>query len=422
MPSKHHRPAALQRRSTSGSNTKLTLNNLNLQKIDSSSNLQLQVALNNATKDLPRGKGKKSGGRPNVCYNSTFQFFRPNPNYPPRPPFLLSQQPPSRTASDQQIRPPSKLHLQPQQPYAQRTTTGATRPASSQRADPATGTRSSKKSGFMLASPVVAAHEIEGEGDSDEWVSSESVSVTPQNQSSDSESGDEDDDDVGNLPGNLNLTGTAHIATSPDDREPPTPTVPQVKMLPPTPVTNVKEEIRHRSSTPSVRKELRTDAVVDRHHRERTITSGSVDDHAGAFAVRHVHQESVGDPDYPHSDHHACPEDGLASTPRPRAMVDRDTAEPSRHLLPGSLSDPPHSDSSARKPPVANPRLHRDVQDRPQQPTLSAHSVPQSHPPITSDSSPGPRADNNPQGRDQITMTQVSEDPPVRLTIKPSDV
>jgi len=68
MPTKHHRPAALQRRSTSESSTKLTLNNLNLQRLDSSSNLQLQVALNNATKDLPRGKGKKSGGRPSVCY------------------------------------------------------------------------------------------------------------------------------------------------------------------------------------------------------------------------------------------------------------------------------------------------------------------------------------------------------------------
>jgi len=84
MPTKHHRPAGLQRRSTSESNTKLTLNNLNLQKLESSSNLQLQLALNNATKDLPRGKGKKSGGRPNVCYNSTFQFFRSNPNSPPR--------------------------------------------------------------------------------------------------------------------------------------------------------------------------------------------------------------------------------------------------------------------------------------------------------------------------------------------------
>ena len=82
MPSKHHRPAALQRRSTSGSNTKLTLGNLNLQKLDSSSNLQLQVALNNSTKDLPRGKGKKTTGRPNVGYNSTFQFFRSNPNSP----------------------------------------------------------------------------------------------------------------------------------------------------------------------------------------------------------------------------------------------------------------------------------------------------------------------------------------------------
>ena len=75
MPSKHHRPAALQRRSTSESNAKLTLANLNLQKIDSSSNPQLQVALNNATKDLPKGKGKKAGGRPNVCYDSPFQFF-----------------------------------------------------------------------------------------------------------------------------------------------------------------------------------------------------------------------------------------------------------------------------------------------------------------------------------------------------------
>ena len=68
MPTKHHRPAALQRRSTSESSTKLTLNNLNLQRLESSSNLQLQVALNNATKDLPRGKGKKSAGRSNVCY------------------------------------------------------------------------------------------------------------------------------------------------------------------------------------------------------------------------------------------------------------------------------------------------------------------------------------------------------------------
>lgn len=84
MPSKHHRPGALQRRSTSESNTKLTLNNLNLQKLDSSSNLQLQVALNNATKDLPKGKAKKPSGRPNVCFNSTFQFFRSNPNSPSR--------------------------------------------------------------------------------------------------------------------------------------------------------------------------------------------------------------------------------------------------------------------------------------------------------------------------------------------------
>lgn len=72
MPNKHPRPAALQRRSTSGSNTKLNLTNLNLQKLDTNSNLQLQVALNNATKDLPRGKGKKSSGRPNVRCDLAF--------------------------------------------------------------------------------------------------------------------------------------------------------------------------------------------------------------------------------------------------------------------------------------------------------------------------------------------------------------
>ena len=69
MPSKHHRPAALKRRSTSESNTKLTLSGLNLQRLDTSANLQLQVALNNATKDLPKGKGKKSTGQSDVSYD-----------------------------------------------------------------------------------------------------------------------------------------------------------------------------------------------------------------------------------------------------------------------------------------------------------------------------------------------------------------
>jgi hypothetical protein len=321
-------------------------------------------------------------------------------------PACLSQQPPSRTASDQQIRPPSKLHLQQQQqPSAQRTTTGAPRPSSPHRLDAGAATRSNKKSGFTLTSPVVTAHEVDGEGDSDEWVSSESVSVTPQNQSSDSESGDEDDDVVRHLPANLHLTGAAHVGTSPDDREPPTPTIPQVRMQPPTPANNGKEEPRRRSSTTSVPNE--TSAVlggVDRHDRKRTVASTG-DDHADAAAVvRAVDQQSVGDRDYPHSDHHIHPEDGLASTPRPRAL-DRDP-EPSRHLPPGSLSDHPHSDSSARKPSVVNPRLGGDVQDRPQQPTLSAHSAPQS----IADSSPGPRADDNPR-RDQIAMTQVSNGP-----------
>ena len=417
MPSKHHRPAAIQRRSTSGPNAKLTLSNLNLQRIDSSSNLQLQVALNNATKDLPRGKGKKSGARPNVCYNSTFQFFRPNPNYPSTLPRLLSQQPPSRTESDQQIRSSSKLHLQEQQPYAQRTTTGAPRLTSSQRPDATTATRSNKKSGFTLTSPVVATHEVEGEGDSDDWVSSESAPVTPQNQSSDSESGDEDDDVVRNLPVNLNLTGTAHIATSPDDREPPTPTAPQ----PPTLVNNAKEgAARRRLSTAFVPNEVGTNAVVDgvgRHNR-----TSSAGDHADALAVRSdVDQESVGDHDYPRSDHHALPEEGLASTPRPRAMVDRDT-ESSRHLPPDPLPDPPHSDSSARKPPVVKSRLGGSVSDRSQRPTLSALSALHSHSHIANDSSPGPRADNNPQGRDRVTMTQVSEYPPVSIINRPSCV
>jgi len=297
----------------------------------------------------------------------------------------------------------------------QRTTTGAPRPTSSQRAAAAattTTTRSNKKSGFTITSPVVAAHEVEG--DSDEWVSSESAPVTPQNQSSDSESGDDEDDDVvRNLPPHLNLTGAAHIAASPDDREPPTPTVLQVKLQPPTPVNNVKEETRCRSST-SVPNEVKTGAVhaIDRHDRQRT-TMSSAGDHADA-----VDQESVGD-----WDHHARPEEGLASTPRPRVMVDRDTG-PSRHPPPDSSSDPPLADSSARKPPVVDPRLSGDVKDRPQRQTLSVRSVPQSHLHITSDSSSGPRADNNLQGRNQITMTQVSEDPPVRTIInaKPSYV
>lgn len=267
---------------------------------------------------------------------------------------------------------------------------------------------------------MVAAREVEGEGDSDEWVSSESVSVTPQNQSSDSESGEEDDDVVHHLPAHLNLTDAAHITTSPDDREPPTPTIARVKMQLPTPVNNVKEdETLHRLSASPVSNEPVTSAVVnsvDRHSGERIIIS-SADDHADAVTVGLDDHESVGD----HSDHHACPEEGLASTPRPRAMVDQDT-DPSRHLPPDPLPDPCHSDSSVRKPPAVNPRLIGDVKDRPQRQTLSAHSVPQSHPHITSDSSLGPRTDNNLQGRDQITMTQVSEDPPVRIIKKPPHV
>lgn len=329
-------------------------------------------------------------------------------------PCLLSQQTPSRTASDQQIRSSSKLHLQP---YPQHTTTGAPRPAASQRSDTPNTTKSNKKSGFTLTSPAVAAQEVEDEGDSDEWISSESLSVTPQNQSSDSESGDESDDVVRKLPANLDLTGAAHTATSPDDREPPTPTVPHLKMQPPTPVNNVKEESRHRSST-TVPNEPGASAVVDdvdRHGRERTITSAA-DDHADTVLARH---RSVGDCNYPHSgtDHHARLEEGLASTPRPRAMADRDT-EPTRHLPRVSLSNPPRADSSAQKPPAANPRLSGGVQDRPHKQTLSTHSVPQSHPRIASDSSPVPRPDHNPQTRDQIAMTQVSQDPPVRITIE----
>lgn len=423
MPSKHHRPAALQRRSTSGSNTKLTLSNLNLQKLDSSSNLQLQVALNNAAKDLPRGKGKKSTGRPNVGCNSTFQFFRSNPNSPcplSTPPCLLSQQPPSRTESDQQIKPPSKLHLQHHQPHPHRPATGAPRPALSQKADTTTATKSNKKSGFTLTSPLVAAHDVDAEGDSDEWVSSESLSATPQNQSSDSESDDEDDDVVHNMPAHLTLTGTTHIATSPDDREPPTPTVPQVRMQPPTPVNRVKEGETSCRLSPTVPNEAGTSADVDsmdRHDRERTIIS-SADDYPDAVAVRHLGHESDGDSDYPHSNHHPRPEEGLASTPRPRAILDRDT-ESSRHLPPDSHSRPPHSDPSSRKPPVVNPGLSGGVKDRSQRRTLSTHSVPQPHPHLANDSSPGPKAGDNPQGRDHITMTQVSEDPPVRIIIKP---
>lgn len=373
MPSKHHRPAALQRRSTSGSNTKLTLSGLNPQKLDASPNLQLQAALNNATKDLPRGKGKKSSGQSNVCCDSTFQFFRSNPKTRP---FLLSQQPPSRTTSDQQFR---SSHLREQtHTQTQRTATGATRPTS-QRPDPAATTKSDKKPGFTLASPVVVAQEIEGEGDSDEWISSESLSVTPQNQSSDSESGDGDDDVE---PTNPNLTGAAHRESSPDDREPPTPTVPRVKMQPPTPVNNVDEHSRHRSSTTAVQNEV-----------------------AGANAAG----DGVDRP-------HARPEDGLASTPRPRAIVDRDT-ETSRNLLPTPLPHPlAGPDSTAREPSTANTRLRGDV-DRPRRPI---HSAPPSHPHTARDSPA--KIDNNPQGRDQIAMTQVSEDLPLRMFTKSTHV
>ena len=211
---------------------------------------------------------------------------------------------------------------------------------------------------------MVVSHEIEGEGDdSDEWVSSESLAVTPQNQSSDSGSGDEDDDVVRNLPANLNLTGAAHIATSSADREPPTPTVPQVQMQPPTPV---KERQHNRSSTV-----LGPNEVVS-----------TADDHGN-------------------QDHYAArPEEVvLASTPRSRAVVDRDT-EPSRHLPP-----PPGPDPTTHNPSAANLRALRD---RPQQSTLSTHSNSESHPHITS-----PSSDSNPQGRDQIAMTQVSEGYPI---------
>lgn len=391
MPSKHHRPATLQRRSTSESNAKLTLGGLNLQKLDAGSNLQLQVALNNATKGLPKGKGKKSS---NVCCDSTFQFF---PSNPKTRPCILSQQPPSRTTSDQQIRSSSKLHLR-ELTQTQRTTPGATRLNSSQRPDSPTTTKSSKKSGFTLASPLVVAHNVEGEGDSDEWVSSESLPVTPQNQSSDSESGDEDDDVVSP---HLNLTGAAHFATSPDDREPPTPTIPQ----PPTPVNNVKvkEQQRHRLPTAAAASNEAADINaadhrLDRYNKERFAVSAADD------------QESV-DP----SDHHARPEEGLASTPRPRAIVDRDSETPSRHLLPAPLSNPPAGpDPTARESSITNPRLGGGLQDRPQQPILSIHTVPRSHPHISRDST----IDNDTQGRDQTTMTQVSEDLPLGMITK----
>lgn len=191
-------------------------------------------------------------------------------------------------------------------------------------------------------------------------------------------------------------------------------------MQPPTPVNKVKEG---ETSCRPVPDEARASADVssmDRHDRERTIMS-SADDHADAVAVRRLGHESDGDSDYPHSNHHAPSEEGLASTPRPRAIVDRDT-ESSRHLPPDPHSGPPHSDSSSRKPPAVNPGLGGGVKDRSQRRTLSTHSEPHFHPRITSDSSPGPRAGDNPQGRDHTTMTQVSEDPPVRIIIKPSFV
>lgn len=345
--------------------TSSPLSGLNLQKLDTSTNLQLQVALNNATKDLPKGKGKKTSGR--------------------------SNQPPSRTESDQQIRSSSKLHLQQLQ---QRTTTGPTHSTSSQRADTATATKLGKKSGFTLASPAVVSQNIEGEGDSDEWVSSESLSVTPQNQSSDSESGDEDDD-VHILPANLNLTGVAQFSTSPDDREPPTPTVPQVRMQPPTPVNNVKEKQRHRLSiSPIPNEAVGSSAAADgigKHNGGRPIVS-AMDD-----------QESKRDHDHPHSDHRVRPEEGLASTPRPRVAIDRDT-EPSRHSPPAPPSDPPTGpDLTARRPPSVNLSLRRDIQDQSQQ---RASSVRSARPHITSDESSGSKADHNPQGQDHILMTQ----------------
>jgi len=234
------------------------------------------------------------------------------------------------------------------------------------------------------------------------------MSATPQNQSSDSESGD--DDVVHNLPANLHLTGAAHIATSPDDREPPTPTIPQVKMQPPTPVTSAKEESHRRVSTTSGPDELGTNAGLNDADRRRAITSPGDGGHADAVVASHLGQESVEDPDYSHSDHRTRPEDGLASTPRPRAFVDRDT-EPSRRLLPDFLSDPPRSDSSARKPPIVSTRPSGGDQDLPQQRTLSAQPVPQSPPHTTGDSSTDSRTDNHQPVRDRMTMTQVSKCP-----------
>lgn len=95
----------------------------------------------------------------------------------------------------------------------------------------------------------------------------------------------------------------------------------------------------------------------------------------------------------------------MASTPRPRVILDRDT-EPPRHLPLVPPSDPLLGpDPTARKPSGPNSRLRGDVQDRRQQPTSSVHSVPQHHTRITSDEPPSLKV-NNPQARDQITMTQ----------------
>jgi len=242
------------------------------------------------------------------------------------------------------------------------------------------------------------------------------MSVTPQNQSSDSESGD--DDVVHNLPANLHLTGDAHIATSPDDREPPTPTIPQVKMQPPTPVTSAKEDSHRRLPTASVPDELGANAGLNDASGHR-ITSSGGGGHADAVVASHLGRESVEDPSYPHSERRTRPEDGLASTPRPRAFVDRDT-EPSRRLPPDFPSDPPRSDSSARKPPIVNTHPSGGVQDLPQQRTLSVQSVPQSTPHTTGDSPADSRTDNHQPVRDRMTMTQVSKYPPASIPPFPS--
>ena len=242
------------------------------------------------------------------------------------------------------------------------------------------------------------------------------MSVTPQNQSSDSESGD--DDVVHKLPANLHLTGVTHIATSPDDREPPTPTIPQVKMQPPTPMTSGKEESHRRVSTATVPGELGTNAGLNDVDRRRAITSPGDGGHTDAVVASHHGQESVEDPDYSHSDHRTRPEDGLASTPRPRAIVDRDT-EHSRRLPSDLLSDPRHSDSSARKPPTANTRPSGGTQDLPQQRTLSTKSVPQSPPHTAGDSSTDSKTDNHQPVRDRMTITQVGKSLPACITINP---